>query len=66
MFYGDWLHRRELLSPNKIALIDALNGNQPLSYREWNQQTNQLTNFLQDGLGIRKADRVSVLDDDST
>jgi fatty-acyl-CoA synthase len=55
-----------LLSPNKIALIDAFNGNQPLSYREWNQQTNQLANFLQDGLGIRKGDRVSVLDDDST
>lgn len=23
MFYGDWLQRRELLSPSKIALIDA-------------------------------------------
>jgi len=23
MFYGDWLNRRELLSPDNIALIDA-------------------------------------------
>ena len=24
MFYGDWLQRREMLSPSKIALIDAI------------------------------------------
>ena len=76
MFFGDWLQRREMLSPNKVALIDAIpstefilskveglktgNDNQPITYREWNQQTNQLTNFLWDGLGIRKGDRVSI------
>ena len=60
MFYGDWLQRREMLSPNKVALIDAVNDNQPITYREWNQQTNQLANFFRDGLGIRKGDRVSI------
>ena len=24
MFFGDWLERREMLSPNKVALIDAV------------------------------------------
>lgn len=60
MFFGDWLQRREMLSPNKVALIDAINDNQPITYREWNQQANQLANFLQDGLGARKGDRVSI------
>jgi fatty-acyl-CoA synthase len=60
MFYGDWLQRREMLSPNKVALIDAVNDNQPITYREWNQQINQLANFFRDGLGIRKGDRVSI------
>lgn len=60
MFFGDWLQRRELLSPGKIALIDALNGDRPITYREWNGQTNQLANFLRDGPGVRKGDRVSI------
>ena len=65
-----------MLSPNKVALIDAIpstefilskveglrtgNDNQPITYREWNQQANQLANFFRDGLGIRKGDRVSI------
>lgn len=53
MFYGDWLQRREMLSLNKVALIDAIpstlrrgselrtgNENQPITYHEWNQQAN--------------------------
>lgn len=60
MFFGDWLLRREMLSPNKVALIDAINDNRPITYREWNQRANRLANFFQDGLGIRKGDRVSI------
>ncbi len=60
MFFGDWLQRREMLSPNKIALIDAINGNQPITYREWNQRVNRFANFLRDGMGIHKGDRVSI------
>jgi fatty-acyl-CoA synthase len=60
MFYGDWLCRREWLSPNKVALIDAIHHNQNITYKEWNQRVNQLANFLRDGLGIRKGDRVSI------
>jgi fatty-acyl-CoA synthase len=60
MFFGDWLQRREELSPDKVALIDAINGNRHITYRGWNRRTNQLANFLRDGLGIRKGDRVSI------
>ena len=60
MFFGDWLQRREMLSPNKVALIDAISHNQPITYQEWSQQTNQLANFFRDGLEIRKGDRVSI------
>jgi fatty-acyl-CoA synthase len=37
MFFCDWLHRREMLSPNKIAPIDAINDGRPITYREWNR-----------------------------
>jgi acyl-CoA synthetase (AMP-forming)/AMP-acid ligase II len=60
MFVGDWQQRREMLSPNTTALIDAINDNPPITYREWNRQANQLTNFFQGGLEIRKGDRVSI------
>jgi fatty-acyl-CoA synthase len=60
MFYGDWLHRREQLSPNKIALIDAENGDFEISYRQWNARANRLANFLREKLGIEKGDRISI------
>ena len=60
MFYGDWLFRREQLSPDKIALVDAVNQNQPITYREGNQRANRLANFLRDGLRVQKADRVCI------
>jgi fatty-acyl-CoA synthase len=60
VFFGDWLHRREMLSPNKVAVIDAVNGNARITYREWNQRANRLANYLRDGLGINKGDRVSI------
>jgi fatty-acyl-CoA synthase len=60
MFFGDWLQRREQLSPDKVALIDAVNGDRPISYREWNKQANQLASLLRNGLGIGKGDRVSI------
>lgn len=60
MFYGDWLYRRELLSPNKVALIDAINHNQPITYIEWNQRVNQFAHFLFGELGIRKGERLSI------
>lgn len=60
MFFGDWLYRREQLSPNKVALIDAKQNDKSITYGEWNRRTNRLANFLSSGLSIRKGDRVSI------
>ena len=35
MFFGELLQRREMLSPNKLALIDTINNDQALTYRQW-------------------------------
>ncbi len=61
MIVGDWLGRRELLTPNKVALIDTLNGNRPITYREWSRTVNRTARFLLERLGVRKGDRVAIL-----
>jgi fatty-acyl-CoA synthase len=61
MFIGDWLARREMLTPNKVALVDTLNGNRRITYREWNRAANCTANFLRERLGVQKGDRVAVL-----
>ena len=60
MFFGDWLHRREMLSPNKIAIIDAINNEQEITYRQWNRRVNKMANFFREKLGVRKGDRISI------
>jgi len=57
----DWLAQRARLSPDRVALIDTLNGDRPITYREWNAQANRTAHFLQHALGVRKGDRVAVL-----
>ncbi|OGO40128.1 MAG: long-chain fatty acid--CoA ligase [Chloroflexi bacterium RBG_16_56_8] len=61
MFIGDWLARREMLTPNKIALVDTLRDHRKITYREWNRAANRTANFLRDGLGVNQGDRVAVL-----
>ncbi|MGB8648701.1 MAG: long-chain fatty acid--CoA ligase [Anaerolineae bacterium] len=58
---GDWLARREMLTPNKVALVDTLQGGRPITYREWNHAANRTANFLRERLGVKKGDRVAVL-----
>ena len=60
MYIGDYLGRREIYSPDKLAIIDA--GKQPelrLTYREWNRRVNRLANWLRDEAGVDKGDRVA-------
>ncbi|MGQ9709899.1 MAG: acyl-CoA synthetase [Anaerolineae bacterium] len=61
MIVGDWIGRRAQLTPNKVALVDTLNGNRPITYREWSHTVNRTARFLQDRLGVRKGDRVAIL-----
>ncbi len=60
MYIGDWLARREMLTPNKVALIDAQRAYQPITYREWNRAANRTAHYLRE-LGVSKGDRVAVL-----
>lgn len=59
---GDYLGRRNIYSPDKLAIIDA--GKMPelrLTYREWNTRVNRLANFLRTHAGVGKGDRVAIL-----
>ena len=61
MYIGDYLARRELYSPDKLAFIDA--GKAPewrLTFRQANQRANHLANWLK-SQGIDKGDRVAIL-----
>jgi len=61
MYIGDYLSRRELYSPDKLAFIDA--GKNPewrLTYREANQRANKLANWLR-SQGVGRGDRVAIL-----
>ncbi len=61
MYIGDYLARRELYSPDKLAFVDA--GKSPewrLTFCDANRRANQLANWLQ-SQGIDKGDRVAIL-----
>jgi fatty-acyl-CoA synthase len=60
MSVGDWLARREMLTPDKVALVDAQRGYSPITYREWNRAANRTANWLA-SLGVGQGDLVAVL-----
>ncbi len=57
----DWLGRRALLTPDKVALIDTLSGGRNITYREWDRSANRTANLLRERLRVKKGDRVAVL-----
>lgn len=57
----DWLARRALLAPERVALIDALHGERRMTWREWNASANSTARLLHEVLGVRQGDRVAVL-----
>ncbi len=61
MYIGDYLARREVYSPEKLAFIDA--GKSPqwrLTYRQANRRANKLANWFA-SQGVGKGDRVAIL-----
>jgi len=60
MYIGDWLARREMLSPDKVALVNAQRGYHSITYREWNRAANRTANWLR-SLGVQQGDLVAVL-----
>ncbi len=61
MYIGDYLGRREIYSPDKLAIIDtSKNPEWRLTYRQFNARANRLANWLHDVAGVRKGDRVAI------
>ncbi len=61
MYINNWLTRREMLTPDKVALIDTLHDKRRITYRQWNRNVNRTANFLRSALGVQKGDRVAIL-----
>jgi fatty-acyl-CoA synthase len=62
MFVGDYIGRRALYTPDQLAVVDA--GKTPhriFTYKEMDNRANRLANWLREGAGIKKGDRVAVL-----
>lgn len=62
MYIGDYLGRRAIYSPQKVAIIDA--GKEPawrLTYAELNERANRLANWLQTEASVGAGDRVAIL-----
>jgi fatty-acyl-CoA synthase len=57
---GEWLERREQLTPDKIGLIDVESGLR-LTYRDLNRRARALAALLAADYGIKKGERVAVL-----
>lgn len=60
MFIGDWLGKRELLTPDRLALVDDGSGAR-YSYRQLNERANRLAAALRYRLGVAQGDRVAIL-----
>lgn len=57
---GEWLARRELLTPDKIGLVDSEAGTR-FSYRTLNLRTRALATRLAQRYGICQGERVAIL-----
>lgn len=60
MYIGDWLGKREQLTPDRLALIDAAE-NKRYTYRELNRRANRLANYLRRELRLAKGERAAIL-----
>ncbi|MFQ5434158.1 MAG: long-chain fatty acid--CoA ligase [Anaerolineae bacterium] len=65
MFHFDWIKRHAERTPDKLALVDAHTGRQ-FTYAQFNERANRFASFLQDELGIRRGERVSILAQNSS
>lgn len=62
MFIGDYLGRRALYSPDKLAIVDT--GKTPalrLTYAQLNERADQLANWLRNTANVGFSDRVAIL-----
>ena len=60
MYIGDWLGKRELLTPDRLALVDDATGLR-YTYRQLNERANRCAYALHHNCGVGKGDRVAIL-----
>jgi fatty-acyl-CoA synthase len=60
MHAADLLSKRADLTPDRLALVDLETGRR-FTYAELNGRANRLANFMREGLGVQKGDRVSII-----
>jgi fatty-acyl-CoA synthase len=60
MFFNDWLSRRRLLTPDRVAIVDDTAGRQ-FSYAQLDTRAARLANYLSGPLDIRPGDRIACL-----
>jgi fatty-acyl-CoA synthase len=65
VYHFDWIKRHAERTPDKLALVDAHTGRR-FTYAQFNERANRFASFLQDTLGIRPGDRVSILAQNSS
>jgi fatty-acyl-CoA synthase len=62
MYIGDYLGRREIYTPDKLAIVDAGKTTAwRFTFREMNARAKRLANWLRDVAGVNKGDRVAIL-----
>ncbi len=60
--YCDWLARREMLTPDKVALVCRTAGARTeITYRQMNRNANRTARWLEGRLGVARGDRVAIL-----
>lgn len=62
MYIGDYLGRRAVYSPERLAIVDT--GKNPewrLTYRQMNDRANRLANWLRTEAGVGRGDRVAIV-----
>jgi fatty-acyl-CoA synthase len=62
MYIGDYLGRRQIYTPDKVAVVD--HGKDPpwrLTYSDLNERANRLAAWLRNSAGVEKGDRVAML-----
>ncbi len=61
MYIGDYLGRRNIYTPDRLAVIDAGKPGEPhFTYAQLNERANRLANFLRTEVGVGKGDRVGI------
>lgn len=60
MYFNDWLSKRIVYTPDRIAVVDDASGTQ-VSYAQLNERAADVAGLLQQSFGITPGDRVACL-----